>query len=73
MAVDGFRSLKVRRHLAAALNTLLAAPSFASGRPGVSLSPPPAISVSLAHLDDDERTSSSTLGSLTAQQDIIRR
>jgi hypothetical protein len=66
MATDDFLSLKDRRHLAAALNTLLASPSFASWRQGVSLNirewltpkdgRTPAIIVSVAHLDDDERT-----------------
>jgi len=66
MDVDDFLSLKDRRNLAAALNTLLASPSFASWRQGVSLDirewlaprngRTPAIIVSVAHLDDDERT-----------------
>jgi hypothetical protein len=66
MGVDDFLSLKDRRNLAAALNTLLASPSFASWRQGVSLNirewltpkdgRTPAIIVSVAHLDDDERT-----------------
>jgi len=66
LAVDDFIPLKERKALAAALNTLLASPTFASWRQGVSLDirewltpkdgKTPAIIVSVAHLDDDERT-----------------
>ncbi|MEY2935927.1 MAG: hypothetical protein RL033_6676, partial [Pseudomonadota bacterium] len=64
--VDDFMPLKERKALAAALNTLLASPTFASWRQGVSLDirewltpkegRTPAIIVSVAHLDDEERT-----------------
>ncbi len=66
LAVDDFLPLKERKQLAAALNTLLASPTFASWRQGVSLDirawltpkdgKTPAVIVSVAHLDDDERT-----------------
>jgi hypothetical protein len=66
LAVNDFIPLKERRALAAALNTLLGSPTFASWRTGVSLDirewltpkngRTPAIIVSVAHLDDDERT-----------------
>ena len=66
LAVDDFLALKERKSLAAALNTLLASPTFASWRQGVSLdikswlapknNRTQAIIVSVAHLDDDERT-----------------
>jgi hypothetical protein len=66
LAVDQFLSKKDRKELAAALNTLLASPTFASWRTGVTLDPAewmtprdgrtPAVIVSVAHLDDDERT-----------------
>ena len=64
--IDDFIPLKERKALAAALNTLLASPTFASWRQGVTLDirewltpkdgKTPAIIVSVAHLDDDERT-----------------
>jgi hypothetical protein len=64
--VDEFLSLKERRSLAAGLNTLLASPMFASWRQGASLDirewltpkegRTPAVIVSVAHLDDEERT-----------------
>jgi hypothetical protein len=60
-----FISKKDCRALAAALNTLLASPTFASWREGTTLDPAswlaprngktPAVIVSVAHLDDDER------------------
>jgi hypothetical protein len=63
--VDDFLSNKDRKNLAAALNTLLASPTFASWRQGVSLDirewltpkngRTPAVVVSVAHLEDDER------------------
>ena len=66
LAVDEFLPEKERKSLAAALNTLLASPTFASWRQGVSmdikswLTPKngrtPAVIISVAHLDDDERT-----------------
>ncbi len=65
LPVEAFLKKKERQDLAAALNTLLASPSFASWRQGVPLdvgewlSPregrTPAVVVSVAHLDDDER------------------
>ncbi len=65
LAVDEFLSKKARKELAAALNTLLAAPSFASWRHGATLDvgswmtpvngKTPATIISVAHLDDDER------------------
>ncbi|MEN9580939.1 MAG: hypothetical protein RJA70_3948, partial [Pseudomonadota bacterium] len=65
LPVDGFVSRKERAELAAALNTLLASPTFATWREGAPLdvggwlSPrdgkTPAVIVSVAHLDDDER------------------
>ncbi len=68
--VNKFLSIKERALLAAALNSLLASPSFAAWREGASLeldtwlSPDPhalvtktpAVIVSVAHLDDEERT-----------------
>ena len=67
--VNDFLPLEERRSLAAALNTLLASPTFASWRQGVSLDirewltlengRTPAGVVSVAHLDDEERTSCS--------------
>ncbi len=64
--MDDFLPLEERKQLAAALNTLLASPTFASWRQGVSLDirswltpkdgKTPAVIVSVAHLDDDERT-----------------
>jgi hypothetical protein len=66
LEVDGFLPPKERRSLAASLNTLLASPTFASWRQGISLDVrswltpkdgrTPAIIVSVAHLDDEERT-----------------
>ena len=66
LAVNDFIPLKERRALAAALNTLLGSPTFARWRTGVSLDirewltpkngRTPAIILSVAHLDDDERT-----------------
>jgi hypothetical protein len=65
LELDDFLSKRERRELGAALNTLLAAPSFASWRQGASLdiaqwlSPvagrTSATIVSVAHLDDEER------------------
>ncbi len=65
LEVDAFMSKRARKDLAAALNTLLAAPSFASWREGASLDVAswmqpvegrtPATVLSVAHLDDDER------------------
>src|SRR5690606_8628368 len=65
LEVDDFISKRARRALAGALNTLLAAPSFASWRQGATLDVAawmapvegrtPATIVSVAHLDDDER------------------
>jgi DNA helicase HerA-like ATPase len=66
MALDAFVSKKDRNALAAALNALLASPSFASWRTGVALdiaqwlapradSRTSAVVVSVAHLDEDER------------------
>jgi hypothetical protein len=65
LSVDEFMSKRARRDLAAALNTLLASPSFASWRQGISLDVgawmqpvagrTPATIVSVAHLDDEER------------------
>jgi hypothetical protein len=64
--VNDFLPAKDRKSLAAALNTLLASPTFASWRQGVSLDirdwltpkngRTPAVIVSVAHLDDEERT-----------------
>jgi hypothetical protein len=64
--VDVFLPKNERRALATALNTLLASPSFASWRQGATLdiqawltpqadARTPAVIVSVAHLDDDER------------------
>ena len=65
LSVNAFMSKKARNDLAAALNTLLAAPSFASWRQGAPLDVAawmapvagrtPATILSVAHLDDDER------------------
>jgi hypothetical protein len=65
LSVDRFVAKKARRDLAAALNSLLASPTFASWREGATLdvglwmqpveSRTPATIVSVAHLDDDER------------------
>ena len=62
--IDEFISKRERRELSAALNTLLASPTFASWRQGMSLDigewmtdaeRTPATIVSVAHLDDEER------------------
>jgi hypothetical protein len=63
--VDDFLPKAERKALAAALNTLLASPTFASWREGATLDvgdwlepkkgKTPAVIVSVAHLDDDER------------------
>jgi hypothetical protein len=65
LAVDSFMSKADRRRLAAALNTLLASPTFSSWRQGSSLDVAqwvqpkdgrtPCVIVSVAHLDDEER------------------
>ncbi|NUP12351.1 MAG: ATP-binding protein [Polyangiaceae bacterium] len=71
LAVDDFIAKRARRELAAALNALLASPSFASWRQGATLdvaewmapvttnperpAKTPITIVSVAHLDDDER------------------
>ena len=67
LPLDSFVSAKERGALAASLNTLLASPTFASWREGARLdvgkwltpSPTtqktPAVIVSVAHLEDDER------------------
>ena len=65
LSVDEFLSKKDRKELAAALNTVLASPTFATWRSGVTLDPgewlapkdgrTPAVIVSVAHLDDEER------------------
>jgi DNA helicase HerA-like ATPase len=65
LALDQFLPKKARKDLAAALNTLLASPSFASWRKGVTLDPASWLSssdgktsatiISVAHLDDEER------------------
>jgi hypothetical protein len=65
LELDAFLSKADRRALAAALNTLLASPTFASWREGATLDVgswlqhregrTPAVVVSVAHLDDDER------------------
>lgn len=65
LLVDRFLSKKARRDLAAALNSLLASPTFASWREGLPLdvgtwmtprdAKTPATIVSVAHLDDEER------------------
>ncbi len=65
LPLDQFVSAKDRRELAAALNTLLAAPTFGSWREGSTLDvdawmapgagKAPATIISVAHLDDDER------------------
>jgi len=66
LRVDDFLAKNDRRALAAALNTLLASPTFASWRQGTTLDVgewltpqhgrTPAVIVSVAHLDDEERT-----------------
>jgi hypothetical protein len=63
--LDAFFPKRSRRDLAASLNTLLASPTFASWRQGTTLDVgawlapqngrTPAVIVSVAHLDDDER------------------
>ena len=63
--VDEFMSKRARKELAAALNALLASPSFASWRQGATLDvgewlkpvegKTPATVLSVAHLDDEER------------------
>jgi hypothetical protein len=66
MALDDFLSPPERRDLAAAINALLASPTFAAWRTGASLAPEqwltardgrtPATILSVAHLDDEART-----------------
>jgi Helicase HerA, central domain len=65
LPIDQFISARERGALAAALNTLLASPTFASWRQGAALDiqewltpkhgKTPAVIVSVAHLDDDDR------------------
>ena len=65
LTVNAFMSKRARNELAAALNTLLAAPTFASWRKGATLDVgewmkpvegrTPTTILSVAHLDDDER------------------
>ncbi len=65
LETDAFISKKARKELAAALNTLLASPTFSSWRRGSTLDvgawmapvngKTPATIVSVAHLDDEER------------------
>jgi len=65
LSVDSFMKKSERKALAAALNSLLAAPSFASWRQGTTLDigewltpkdgRTPIVIVSVAHLDDEER------------------
>ncbi|MFO0612361.1 MAG: helicase HerA-like domain-containing protein [Polyangiaceae bacterium] len=65
LGVDAFLSKRARKDLAAALNALLASPTFASWRQGATLDVAewmtptpgrtPATIVSVAHLDDEER------------------
>jgi len=65
LSVDAFMKKSERKSLAAALNSLLAAPSFASWRQGTTLDvrewlkpregKTPIVIVSVAHLDDEER------------------
>jgi DNA helicase HerA-like ATPase len=65
LPIDSFLRKSDRRKLAAALNSLLASPTFASWRTGTSLDVgawlkpnngrTPAVVVSVAHLDDEER------------------
>jgi hypothetical protein len=66
MSVDAFLPKRERRELAAALNGLLASPTFESWRTGATLDPgawltpeadgrTPAVIVSVAHLDEEER------------------
>jgi hypothetical protein len=66
LELDAFLPKSERRALAAALNTLLASPTFASWRQGTTLDVgewfkpkqgrTPAVIVSVAHLDDEERS-----------------
>jgi hypothetical protein len=67
LAVDEFLNSKKRADLAAALNGLIASPTFENWRIGASLDPgawltpgadgrTPAVIVSVAHLDDEERS-----------------
>jgi len=66
LSVDTFISKKARKDLAAALNSLLGSPTFASWRQGATLDigewmkpvegKTPATILSVAHLDDEERT-----------------
>jgi DNA helicase HerA-like ATPase len=66
LAVNSFLKKRERYNLAAALNTLLASPTFCSWRKGASLDivewvaprngRTPAVVVSVAHLDEEERT-----------------
>ncbi len=66
LPVNGFLPARERKSLAASLNTLLASPSFAAWRQGASLDVKswltprdgrtPAVIVSVAHLDDEERS-----------------
>jgi hypothetical protein len=66
LAIDAFLPKRKRTDLAAALNNILAAPSFASWRQGATLDvaewmqrrdgKTPATIISVAHLDDDERS-----------------
>lgn len=66
MSVDDYLSKHARRELAASLNSLLASPALASWRTGTTLDVAewvrpvdgrtPAVIVSVAHLDDAERT-----------------
>jgi hypothetical protein len=65
LKIDAFLPKRDRQALAAALNTLLASPTFASWRQGATLDvgewltpkdgKTPAVIVSVAHLDDEER------------------
>ncbi len=65
LPINSFLRKSERQHLAAALNALLASPTFASWRQGVPLDVgawltpkngrTPAVIVSVAHLDDEER------------------
>ncbi|HEY3495527.1 MAG TPA: helicase HerA-like domain-containing protein [Polyangiaceae bacterium] len=65
LPVNSFLKKKERSNLAAALNTLLASPTFSSWRRGADMNPAewltpkngrtPAVVVSVAHLDDEER------------------
>ncbi|HET9956328.1 MAG TPA: helicase HerA-like domain-containing protein [Polyangiaceae bacterium] len=65
LSIDAFMRPRDRNNLAAALNTLLASPTFASWRVGANLDVAdwltprgrrtPAVIVSVAHLDDEER------------------